>query len=190
MIKTNKNIILASVSPRRQQFLKELKIPFSIQLKEVEEIYPNDLVAEEIPEFLAQLKAAAFTDLKADDLLITSDTIVWHNNTALGKPKDKADATAMLQVLSGDTHTVITSVCIKTADTTEVFSSATEVTFTNLNRETIEFYIDKYKPFDKAGAYGIQEWIGQIGISKITGCYNTVVGFPTQLFYTKLLSYV
>lgn len=190
MIKTNKNIILASSSPRRQQFLKELNIPFSIQLKEVEEVYPNDLVAEEIPEFLAQLKAAAFTDLKADDVLITSDTIVWHNNTALGKPKDKADAIAMLQALSGDTHTVITSVCIKTANTTEVFSSATEVTFTNLNRETIEFYIDKYKPFDKAGAYGIQEWIGQIGISKITGCYNTVVGFPTQLFYTKLLSYV
>lgn len=190
MIKTNKNIILASGSPRRQQFLKELNIPFTIQLKEIEEIYPTHLVGEEIPAYLAKLKAAAFTNLKTDDILITSDTIVWHNNTALGKPKDKADAEAMLNALSGSTHTVITSVCIKTAEATKVFSSNTEVTFAPLTPQMINYYIENYQPYDKAGAYGIQEWIGQVGITKITGCYNTVVGFPTQLFYSKLLAYV
>ncbi len=184
----HKNIILASGSPRRQQFFKEMDLNFSIQLKEVEEIYPEHLKAEEITNFLAKLKANAFEgELKENDILVTSDTIVWLNGKALGKPKDYDDAFSMLQKLANQTHEVITSVCLKTNDKTVVFHCITKVTFTPLSDENIRYYLDNYKPFDKAGSYGIQDWIGLIGISKIEGSYTNVVGLPTEMLFQKLM---
>ncbi len=186
----HKNIILASGSPRRQQYFKELDIDFTIQLKEVEEVYPNHLKAEEITNFLAELKAAAFTNLNENDVLITSDTIVWHEGKALGKPKDYQDAFEMLQSMSGKTHEVITSVCFKTSSKTETIFEVTKVTFKSISDEAIAYYLDNYKPFDKAGSYGIQEWIGLIAISKIEGSYANVVGMPVDKVYDKLIEYV
>lgn len=185
----HKNIILASGSPRRQQYFKELDIDFSIQLKEIEEIYPNHLKAAEITNFLAELKANAFNDLNENDVLITSDTIVWHENKALGKPKDYQDAFAMLQSISGKTHAVITSVCFKTNAKTETIFEVTKVTFKELSSKAITYYLDNYKPFDKAGSYGIQEWIGLTGISKIEGSYANVVGMPVDKVYDKLVEF-
>lgn len=187
----HKNIILASGSPRRQQFFKEMDIPFSIQLKEIEEVYPNDLKAEEITNYLAAFKANAFEGtLQENDILVTSDTIVWLNGKALGKPKDRTDAVAMLQKLSNQTHEVITSVCLKSIAKTEIFHCITKVTFTALTDEAIHYYLEKYEPFDKAGSYGIQDWIGLIGISKIEGSYTNVVGLPTDLLFKKIITYV
>ena len=185
------NIILASGSPRRQQFFKEMDLHYTIRLKEIEEIYPENLKAEEITNFLAELKASAFeNELNANDVLVTSDTIVWLNGKALGKPKDYADAFKMLQELSNTTHEVITSVCLKTIENSEVFHCVTKVTFANLSDEAITYYLDNYKPFDKAGSYGIQDWIGLIGISNIEGSYTNVVGLPTEMLFQKLLNYV
>jgi len=182
-------IILASGSPRRQQFFKEMDIPFNIQLKEIEEIYPNTLKAEEITNYLAELKANAFEDLKENDIVITSDTIVWHEEKALGKPKNYEDALQMLQSMSGKTHEVITSVCFKTKSKVETIYEVTKVTFKTLLDAEIIYYLDNYKPFDKAGSYGIQEWIGLIGITKIEGSYTNVVGMPVEKIYSKLLDY-
>jgi len=183
----HKNIILASGSPRRQQYFKELDLDFTIQLKEVEEVYPNHLKAEEITNFLAELKAAAFTNLNENDVLITSDTIVWHEGKALGKPKNYQDAFEMLQSMSGKIHEVITSVCFKTNAKTETIFEVTKVTFKEISDEAITYYLDNYKPFDKAGSYGIQEWIGLIAISKIEGSYANVVGMPVDKVYDKLI---
>lgn len=186
----NKKIILASGSPRRQQYCKELGLDFSIQLKEIEEIYPDDLTHHQITDFLAELKANAFeNEIAENEILITSDTIVWHENKALGKPKDYDDAFQMIASMAGKTHEVITSVCIKTASKSEVFHSITKVTFVNLTKEEIDYYITNYKPYDKAGSYGIQEWIGLIGISKIEGSYPNVVGLPVDKLYAKLKEY-
>ena len=189
--KLNKiNIILASGSPRRQQFFKEMDLHYSIRLKEIEEIYPDHLQADEITNFLAELKANAFeNELKENDVLVTSDTIVWLNGKALGKPKDYDDAFQMLQQLANQTHEVITSVCLKSIDKIEVFHCVTKVTFGNLSDESIRYYLDNYKPFDKAGSYGIQDWIGLIGISKIEGSYTNVVGLPTEMLFQKLMNY-
>ena len=185
------NIILASGSPRRQQFFKEMDLHYTIRLKEIEEIYPEHLQAEEITNFLAELKASTFeNELKENDLLITSDTIVWLNGKALGKPKDYDDAFQMLQQLANQTHEVITSVCLKSIEKTEVFHCVTKVTFANLSDEAIKYYLDNYQPFDKAGSYGIQDWIGLIGISKIEGSYTNVVGLPTEMLFQKLMQYV
>lgn len=185
------NIILASGSPRRQQFFKEMDLHYTIRLKEIEEIYPEHLQAEEITNFLAELKASAFeNELKENDVLITSDTIVWLNGKALGKPKDYDDAFQMLQQLANQTHEVITSVCLKSIEKTEVFHCVTKVTFANLSDEAIKYYLDNYQPFDKAGSYGIQDWIGLIGISKIEGSYTNVVGLPTEMLFQKLMQYV
>ncbi len=187
----HKNIILASGSPRRQQFFKDLAIPFTIRLKEIEEVYPDGLQGAEITNYLAELKANAFeNELAENDVLVTSDTIVWLNGTALGKPKDAADAFAMLQKLSNQTHEVITSVCLKSIQKTEVFHCVTKVTFAALSDAAIRYYLDQYQPFDKAGSYGIQDWIGLIGISKIEGSYTNVVGLPTELLFQKLIAYV
>jgi septum formation protein len=186
----NKKIILASGSPRRQQYCKELGLDFSIQLKEIEEIYPEHLKHHQITDFLAELKANAFeNELAENEILITSDTIVWHENKALGKPKNHEDAFEMISSMSGKTHEVITSVCLKTKLKSDVFHSITKVTFVNLTTEEIDYYISNYKPFDKAGAYGIQEWIGLIGISKIEGSYPNVVGLPVDKLYAKLKEY-
>jgi septum formation protein len=183
----NHTLILASGSPRRQQFFKDLDLDFEIRLKEIEELYPDHLKAEEITNFLAELKAKAFdNELANKELLITSDTIVWLKDKALGKPKDYEDAFQILKSLSNETHEVITSVCFKTIDSIETIFDVTKVTFNILSDDAIRYYLDTYKPFDKAGAYGIQDWIGLIGISKIEGSYTNVVGLPTEKVYKYL----
>ena len=180
----NHKIILASGSPRRQQFFKDMHLDFEVRLKEVEEIYPDHLKASEITDFLAVLKADAFQeDLGEKDILVTSDTIVWHNGKALGKPKDYDDAFQILKTLSDSTHEVFTSVCIKSYHKTAILNDVTKVTFSTLSDEAIAYYLENFKPYDKAGAYGIQEWIGIIGISKIEGSYSNVVGLPVQKVY-------
>lgn len=182
-------VILASASPRRQQFLKDLNIPYRIELFDVEELYPNTLQKEEIPEYLAKLKASPFDKiLKENELVITSDTIVWFDNKALGKPKDATEAFKTLKALSGNVHEVITSVCIKTKNNTTVFTDSTKVYFSDLTDEEILFYIENHQPFDKAGSYGIQEWIGYIGVEKIEGSYFNVMGLPVQKLYQHLKS--
>jgi septum formation protein len=180
-------IILASASPRRQQFFNDLDLDFEIRLKDIEEIYPECLQGVDITNYLAELKASAFEgELKENDLLITSDTIVWLNNKALGKPKNYDDAFDILKSLSNATHEVITSVCFKTTNKIETLFEVTKVTFNSLSDDTIYYYLDNYKPFDKAGAYGIQEWIGLIGITRIDGSYTNVVGLPTEKVYQYL----
>ena len=150
----------------------------------------KSLVYLEITNFLAELKANAFeNELDENDVLVTSDTIVWLQGKALGKPKDYDDAFKMLQQLANQTHEVITSVCLKSIDKTEVFHCVTKVTFSNLSDEAIRYYLDNYQPFDKAGSYGIQDWIGLIGISKIEGSYTNVVGLPTEMLFQKLMNY-
>jgi septum formation protein len=187
----NHKIILASGSPRRQQFFKDLDLDFEIRLKDIEEIYPDALEAEEITNFLAELKANAFEgELNKNEILVTSDTIVWHKNNALGKPKDYDEAFRILKSLSNDTHEVITSVCFKTIEKKFTFHEVTKVTFNALSDESIHYYLENYKPFDKAGAYGIQEWIGFIGVSKIEGSYANVMGMPTHKVYDYLLKFV
>jgi len=181
------NVILASKSPRRQQFFKDLDIPFTIQLKEVEEVYPSTLEGTAITDFLADLKSKPFTDLKENDLLITSDTIVWLDDKALGKPKDKIDAIKILQELSGKMHQVITSVSIKGKNFQTLFNDTTNVYFKNLTVDEIHYYVENHKPYDKAGSYGIQEWIGFIGIEKIEGSYFNVMGLPVQKLYKELI---
>lgn len=182
----NYNIILASGSPRRQAFFKELELDFTIQVKEIEETYSAVLNGTEITDYLSQLKALAFVDLKENDILITSDTIVWKDKKALGKPKDFENAKRMLQNLSGEMHEVITSVCFTSKEFQKTVNDVTKVWFKTLTEEEIDSYINNYKPFDKAGAYGIQEWIGYIGIEKIEGCYFNVMGLPTRLVYKTL----
>ncbi|MCZ8091260.1 Maf-like protein [Flavobacterium sp.] len=180
-------IILASGSPRRQQFFKELDLDFEIRVKEVEEIYPDTLQGVEITNYLAKLKSAAFdNDIQPNEIIVTSDTIVWLDNKALGKPKDKQDAFLMLQSMVGKTHEVITSVCFKTINKIDILNCVTRVTFNPISDAEILFYIDNYQPFDKAGAYGIQEWIGLMAIAKIEGSYTNVVGLPTDLVYRYL----
>jgi septum formation protein len=184
-------LILASGSPRRHQFFKEMELEFEVRLKSVEEVYPSNLKAAEISNYLAKLKAEVFKkDLVKSDILITSDTVVWHNKESLAKAKDDAEAEIMLKKLSGDWHQVITSVCFTTIEQQIVLNSITEVKFKNLTNEEIRFYIEKFTPFDKAGAYGIQEWIGLIGIEEIKGSYTNVVGLPTQLVYETLTKMV
>ncbi|RDI54932.1 Maf-like protein [Flavobacterium glaciei] len=181
------SLILASGSPRRQQFFKYLDLDFEIRLKEIEEIYPPELQAQEITNYLAVLKASAYEgELKPNEILVTSDTIVWHNNKALGKPKDEQDAFRILKSLSNATHEVITSVCFKTTEKVEVLDEITKVTFNELSDHSIRYYLENYKPYDKAGSYGIQEWIGFIGVSKIEGSYANVMGMPTDKVYEYL----
>ncbi|MBJ6367080.1 Maf-like protein [Snuella sedimenti] len=181
------HIILASGSPRRQDFFKTLGLDFEVRLKPVEEEYPPRLTHFEISNYLAQLKALPFkAELQPNDILITSDTIVWHNNKALGKPKNETDAFNIIKSMSNATHEVITSVCFTTKSFEKTLHSNTKVTFKDLTDEEILYYIKTYKPFDKAGAYGIQEWIGQIGVTKIEGSYFNVMGLPTHLVYKTL----
>lgn len=185
----NYNIILASSSPRRQQFFKDLNIDFEIRLKEVEETYPKELKGKEITDFLANLKSIPFNnELTDNDLLITSDTIVWFNNKALGKPKNQKEAFNMLKEMSGNTHQVITSVSIKNKKFQKIINDTTTVEFDELLNEEINYYINTYQPFDKAGGYGIQEWIGKIGIKKIEGSYFNVMGLPVHKLYKALIN--
>ncbi len=187
----NKNIILASGSPRRQKFLKDLDLDFSIRLKEIEENYSLKLKEGEITEFLAKLKAEPFTNvLEPDDILITADTIVWLDNKAIGKPKDREHAQKMLFSLSGRTHKVISSICLTSIDKQIVTTDTTLVKFKDLSADEINYYLDKYQPYDKAGSYGIQEWIGFIGIEKIEGSYFNVMGFPVHKFYREINKFI
>ena len=180
-------IILASGSPRRQQFFKDLDIPFRIELREIEEVYPLALKGEQITDYLADLKSKAFEPIKDKELLITSDTIVWCDEQALGKPKTAKEAYEMLRKLSGKKHQVMTSVSIKSSHFQHLINDTTEVYFKDLTDAEIHYYIDTYQPFDKAGSYGIQEWIGFIGIEKIKGSYFNVMGLPVHKLYKELM---
>ncbi|WP_179346491.1 Maf family nucleotide pyrophosphatase [Winogradskyella ursingii] len=183
----NFNLILASASPRRHAFFKTLNLNFEVRLKPIDEVYPNHLKCQEITNYLAKLKAEAFKEeLKEKDILITSDTIVWHDSKAVEKPTDESDALNMIKSLSNATHEVVTSICFTRASQQEVVHTITKVTFKKLTDEEIRYYVEAYKPLDKAGAYGIQEWIGAIGITNIEGSYNNVVGLPTHLLYETL----
>ncbi|GGZ90938.1 Maf-like protein [Algibacter mikhailovii] len=187
----NHHLILASGSPRRQEFFKNLGLDFEIRLKPVKEEYPPRLTHFEISNYLAQLKALPFkAELTPTDILITSDTIVWHNNQAIGKPNDKQDAIEILKSLSNSTHEVISSVCFTTTSYEKTLHNITKVSFKVLSDEEIEYYLNTYEPYDKAGAYGIQDWIGQIGVTKIEGSYFNVMGLPTHLVYKTLNSIV
>ena len=159
------HLILASGSPRRQNFFRELRLDFEVRVKPVDEVFPDHLKGAEISDYLAKLKASAFDgELSEGDILITSDTIVWLDGKAINKPRDEEDARLMIKHLSGKTHEVITSVCFKTTSEEIVIHDKTQVTFQDLSDEEINFYVDNYKPLDKAGAYGIQDWIGYIGV--------------------------
>jgi septum formation protein len=181
-------IILGSQSPRRQELLRGLDVDFEVRtIAGLEEHYPDTLQGAEIPLFLAKQKADAFLpSLTDDDLLITADTIVWLDGRVYGKPTDAADARAMLRTLSGRTHEVITGVCLTTTRRQESFSATTQVTFANFSDQEIDYYIEHYRPFDKAGSYGVQEWIGYIGVERINGSFYNVMGLPVQRLYQKL----
>lgn len=184
----NYHIILASGSPRRHQFLKDLGIPFIVNHKPIKEEYPDTLRGSEITDYLSELKAEVFLkELKDHEILITSDTIVWHREEALGKPKDYSEAFKMLESMSGKTHEVITSVTFTTNQQKKTLNDTTKVTFKELTKDEINYYIEHYHPMDKAGAYGIQEWIGLIGITRVEGSYFNVVGLPTHLVYGALV---
>ena len=179
--------VLASKSPRRQELLKGIVPEFDIMLRDTAESYPETLQGAQIVEHLAKLKASAFEgELAENQFLITADTIVWVDNQVLGKPKDRAVAIEMLHQLSGRKHTVYTGVCLKTTQKERVFSAATDVYFRQLSDDEIAYYVDTYKPFDKAGSYGIQEWIGYVGIERIDGSYFNVMGLPVQRLYQEL----
>ena len=186
----DKRLILASSSPRRQELIKGLGLKVEIRIKPIIEEYPEHLKHFEIPDYLAQLKSMQFEDtLTSKDVLITSDTIVWHKNTALGKPTDVNDAFQMLRSLSGQTHEVITSVCFKSTEKVKTINSITKVTFKQLSNSEINYYIKNFKVLDKAGSYGIQDWIGQIAVTKIEGSYFNVMGFPMDKIYNTLLTF-
>ncbi len=186
----HKNLILASGSPRRQFFFKELGLDFEIRLKEIEENYPSHLNGTEITDYLSKLKAAPFLDeLQENDLLITADTIVWLHDKAIGKPKNAEEAKQMLRQLSGKKHQVISSFCLTSKKNQIVKNEITQVYFDRLTSEEIDYYVANYQPFDKAGSYGIQEWIGYIGIEKIEGSFFNVMGFPIKLFYNELKNF-
>jgi septum formation protein len=187
----NYRVILASRSPRRQQLLKELGLTFDVIVKDYEETFPDGLNGEQIALHVASGKAQSFkNELKDTEIVITADTIVWCNNQVLGKPADRDDARRILKEISGNTHEVITGVTILSPTKELTFSESTKVTFEPLSDGEIDYYIDNFKPYDKAGAYGIQEWIGIIACSHIDGSYFNVVGLPVQRLYKELLSFV
>lgn len=196
------NIILGSQSPRRRELMAGLDIPFTCVTIDADESYPHELQAGDIPLYISRAKARAYaSELRENDLLITSDTIVWLNGEMLGKPQDEADAKAMLARLSGQTHEVYTAVCFTWLDTSPYspspqeegqrvgscsFVDCTKVTFKTLSEQEIDYYVRKYQPLDKAGAYGVQEWIGYVGVTKMEGSYFNVMGFPISRVYDTL----
>ena len=186
------NIILASKSPRRQELLGQLDINFNVaDIIDVDESYNDSIQAGDIPIYLSQKKAKAYINrLKSNDILITADTIVWLNNSALNKPKDRLEAIEMIKSLSGNSHKVYTGVAISSLKKSHSFVAETQVVFKQLTDGEVIYYVDKYKPFDKAGAYGIQEWIGYIGITRIEGSYFNVMGLPVQQLYSELIKFV
>lgn len=184
-------IILASNSPRRRELLAGLDIPFEVKvLPGIEEHYPETLQGEDIPKYLSAQKAAAYRDgMTGDELIITADTIVWVDGVVLGKPHDASDAVRMLAMLSGKTHEVMTGVTVMTCDRQHTFAVTTKVEFAALSDEEIAYYVERYRPFDKAGAYGIQEWIGYVGVRSLEGSYYNVMGLPVQRLYVELLKF-
>lgn len=179
-------IILASNSPRRKELLGGLGVDFEVRvMKGVDEAYPDTLPAKDVAEYISREKASVY-DVADDELLITADTVVIVGDDILGKPKDADDAHRMLREISGRTHQVVTGVCLTTAKEQRCFSVATDVTFKQLSDEEIDFYIRNHRPYDKAGAYGIQEWIGYIGVTGLNGSYYNVMGFPVQRVYEEL----
>ena len=180
-------IVLASGSPRRKSLLKSLDVDFEVDVRPVDETYPPALKREEITDYLAKLKASAFDQPAFNEIIITADTIVWMNGRALNKPENADEAISMLQELSGKRHQVISSVCFSGSDFQRVINDCTNVWFGDLRKDELAYYIRKYSPFDKAGSYGIQEWIGLMGIEKLEGSYFNVVGLPTRLVYKTLM---
>ena len=181
-------IILASNSPRRKELLSGLGVDYEVKtLPDVDESYPDGLSGEEIAKHIARGKAEAYRSLiQADELVITADTIVWLDGTVMGKPKDEEEAKDMLMRLSGKTHQVITGVCLTTASTQKTFATVTDVTFATLTDEEVDYYVTRYQPMDKAGSYGVQEWIGFVGVENLSGSYFNVMGLPIQRLYTEL----
>ena len=180
-------IILASASPRRKELLAGLDLAFEVKvIKGVSESYPESLRAEEVPQYISREKAAAY-QVADDELLLTADTVVVVDNTILGKPHDADDARRMLRLVSGRTHQVVTGVTLTTAKAQKTFGVTTDVTFRQLTDDEINYYISHYRPFDKAGAYGIQEWIGYIGVTSIRGSYYNVMGLPVQRIYQEIM---
>jgi len=183
-------IILASQSPRRQQLLKGMGFNFSVIVTDVDEVYPQEMPIIEIPVYLAEIKANAIAnELKENTLIIAADTIVAVDNQILGKPKDADDAFNILRKISGRKHQVLTGVCLKSATKQKSFFAESNVYFRHLSDEELNYYITNYKPFDKAGAYGVQEWIGYVGIERIEGSYFNVMGLPTQMLYRELSNF-
>lgn len=183
---TTKKILLGSASPRRRELLTSLGLGFEVVAAPgIDESFPSGLPCEQIPQHIALQKAKGYK-VDADQLLITADTIVWIDGQVLGKPADAEDACRMLRLLSGQTHQVVTGVALTTSQWTHSFSSVTHVTFAALSEEEIRSYVDRFSPMDKAGAYGIQEWIGYIGVTRIEGSFYNVMGLPVQLLYTEL----
>ena len=180
-------IILASKSPRRQELLRLMDVDFRIVLKDVDESYPEHLNPEEIAVYIAEKKARAFDEIVQDEIVLTADTIVSVAGQILGKPESKEHAKEMLAILSGKVHKVITGVCILYKHQYNLFHDVSEVFFRKLSSDEIDFYVEKYQPLDKAGAYGIQEWVGLTGIEKINGSYTNVVGLPTEKLYQQLM---
>ena len=181
-------LILASNSPRRKELLAGLGVPFEVRvLQDIDEHYPESLPVNEVARYIAKEKADAYRRIVAsDELIITADTVVIVGDEILGKPIDEADAVRMLKLLSGRTHQVTTGVCLLTAEKERCFDVTTDVTFKALTDEEIHYYVDRYRPFDKAGAYGIQEWIGYIGVTGLNGSYYNVMGLPVQRIYQEL----
>ena len=181
-------LILASNSPRRKELLAGLGVPFEVRvLQDIDEHYPENLPVNEVARYIAKEKADAYRRIvAADELIITADTVVIVGDEILGKPMDEADAVRMLRLLSGRTHQVMTGVCLLTAEKERCFDVTTDVTFKTLTDEEIHYYVNRYRPFDKAGAYGIQEWIGYIGVTGLNGSYYNVMGLPVQRIYQEL----
>ncbi|HZK09339.1 MAG TPA: Maf family nucleotide pyrophosphatase [Bacteroidales bacterium] len=188
----SKKIVLASSSPRRQQLLAEMGYEFTVRLAKVDESFPENLQGAEVASFLCKKKAMAFAEkeLLQDEIIITADTIVCLNDKILNKPGNRDEAIGMLQMLSGQKHEVITGICLRSIGKIKAFTDCTEVYFKELSAETIEHYVDHYKPYDKAGSYGIQEWIGLVGIAKIDGSYFNVMGLPTARLKEELEEFV
>jgi len=190
MLNLNYKLVLASKSPRRQQLLEQLNLPFTVRTKDTDEDFSVQLKAQEIPVFLCEKKANAFINELADDeLLITADTIVWINNKVLNKPANESEALQMLQMLNGDVHQVFTGVCLQSNQKQLSFYDETKVWFSKLSDEELMYYINNYKPYDKAGSYGAQDWIGLVGIDKLEGSYFNVMGLPIHKLYAQLKTF-
>ncbi|MFN3379645.1 MAG: Maf family protein [Runella zeae] len=189
MINLSRPLILASNSPRRQQLLRELGIEFTVQVRPTDELFPPDMPASEVAGYLAQHKAAQFAHDLGEKLILCADTVVVVDNEILNKPANAAEARAMLQKLSGREHQVITGICLLSAEGSQTLSDVAQVVFKTLTENEIDYYIAHYRPFDKAGAYGVQEWVGMIGISRIEGSFYTIMGLPLHKVYELLSEY-